>query len=199
MAGMPEPVGPVVMPGTLARSRQPELHAEGLLLRPWNDGDADVEVISRALADADIQRWCPDVRSGGREARRWLAIRRQRWQAESGADWAICENGAVIGRLGMVRLDLSAGIGEVGYWLLPDGRGRGAATRALGALADWAFATVGLHRLELVHSVQNPGSCRVASRAAFALEGTARERMLHGDGWHDMHVHARLAGDPPGR
>ena len=97
--------------------------------------------------------------------------------------------------MGLMRLTLADGLGEVGYWLLPEGRGRGVATRTLRAVCDWAFDSVGLHRLELVHSVDNPDSCGVAQRAGFALEGTARERMLHGDGWHDMHIHARLAGD----
>jgi RimJ/RimL family protein N-acetyltransferase len=197
MVAMGDAVGPVVTPGTLARTRQPELHAEELVLRPWTDEDHDVEAVARALADPDIQRWFPDVRGGLSEARQWLMIRRRRWQTETGADWAIELEGATVGRMGLVRLDLASGIGEVGYWLLPEGRGRGLAARALLVLADWAFGTVALHRLELVHSVRNPASCRVARRAGFALEGTARRRMLHRDGWHDMHVHARLADDPP--
>ena len=192
---MLDPVGPVVMPGSLARTPQPQLDAEGLRLRPWDDGERGVELVVRALDDPEIQRWFPDVHGGVPEARRWLAIRRQRWQSESGADWAIVDGEAVIGRMGLMRLSLADGLGEVGYWLLPEGRGRGVATRTLRAVCDWAFDSVGLHRLELVHSVDNPDSCGVAQRAGFALEGTARERMLHGDGWHDMHIHARLAGD----
>jgi RimJ/RimL family protein N-acetyltransferase len=38
----------------------------------------------------------------------------------------------------------------------------------------------------------NAESCQVALKAGFALEGTARSALLHTDGWHDMHVHARL-------
>jgi len=55
---------------------------------------------------------------------------------------------------------------------------------------------LGLHRLELRHSTANPASCRVAARAGFRLEGTLRSAMRHPDGWHDMHLHARLQGDP---
>lgn len=35
---------------------------------------------------------------------------------------------------------------------------------------------------------------RVAEKAGFALEGTMLSALIHTDGWHDMHVHALLAG-----
>lgn len=54
---------------------------------------------------------------------------------------------------------------------------------------------LGLQRLRLTHSVENPASCRVAERAGFALEGTMRSALLHEDGWHDEHLHARVRGD----
>ena len=41
----------------------------------------------------------------------------------------------------------------------------------------------------------NPGSCRVAVKAGFALEGTLRSAMRHPDGWHDMHLHGLVPGD----
>ena len=44
--------------------------------------------------------------------------------------------------------------------------------------------------------VDNPASCRVATRAGFALEGTHRSSFRYGDGrLHDEHSHARLAAD----
>jgi hypothetical protein len=64
------------------------------------------------------------------------------------------------------------------YWVLPQARGRGVAALALGAVADWAFDAVGFHRLELDHSTQNAASCRVATKAGFAPEGTRRARAL---------------------
>ena len=54
------------------------------------------------------------------------------------------------------------------------------------------FEHVGLHRIELHHATGNAASCRVADKAGYALEGTMRQRTLHADGWHDMHLHARL-------
>jgi RimJ/RimL family protein N-acetyltransferase len=66
-------------------------------------------------------------------------------------------------------------------------------TVAVRIAAAWAFDDVGLHRIEIRHSVENAESCGVAVRAGFAYEGTAAASLLYGDGWHDMHVHARIA------
>jgi RimJ/RimL family protein N-acetyltransferase len=79
--------------------------------------------------------------------------------------------------------------------VLPGARGRRVASRALSAVTAWSFATLGLHRVEVSHSTANVASCRVAEQAGFAAEGTKRGEALHADGWHDMHLHARLASD----
>jgi RimJ/RimL family protein N-acetyltransferase len=81
------------------------------------------------------------------------------------------------------------------YWVLPAARGTGIAARATRTLMRWAFDTLLLNRLFLVHSTANLPSCRVALKAGFRVEGTLRGHTLHADGWHDMHMHARLRTD----
>jgi len=61
-------------------------------------------------------------------------------------------------------------------------------------MTAWGFA-LGLHRIELEHSVANDASCRVALKAGYALESTKRSQALHADGWHDIHLHVRIATD----
>lgn len=190
---MPIAVKPVLTPGALARLEQPVLFGPELTLRSWQRSDVD-EVI-RAYAQPDIQHW--HARSmDEREAGEWIRSRSDRWREDKGADWAVTDESGVLGRIGLRRIDLAEGLGEVVYWVLPEARGRGVAARALCAMTDWAFDRLGLHRLELMHSTQNLASCRVAQTASYDLEGTKRQEALHPDGWHDMHLHARLAGDP---
>ncbi|MBT2467364.1 GNAT family N-acetyltransferase [Streptomyces sp. ISL-66] len=50
-------------------------------------------------------------------------------------------------------------------------------------------------RIARYHSAANPASCRVATKAGYPLEGTMRGALLHVDGWHDEHLHARLRTD----
>ncbi|WP_424216882.1 GNAT family N-acetyltransferase (plasmid) [Streptomyces sp. BI20] len=60
---------------------------------------------------------------------------------------------------------------EVGYWTVGAARGRGIAPRAVRAVTEWAFglwAPSGLDRIDLLHQVDNPASCRVAGKTGFA-------------------------------
>jgi RimJ/RimL family protein N-acetyltransferase len=101
----------------------------------------------------------------------------------------------VLGQISIRRLNLQDGVGDLSYWTRPAARGRGLASQSLAALTTWAFGELRLHRLELSHSTVNPASCRVAENAGYAMEGIKRGEALHADGWHDMHLHARLCDD----
>jgi ribosomal-protein-alanine N-acetyltransferase len=170
---------------------QPVLVAGPILLRPWVQGDAPSVV--EAYADPAIQQWHfhlldPD------EAIEWIAQWETTWRSESDACWAAVDRShpeVVLGRIALREIDLTAGVGEISYWVLPRARGRGVASIATTSVAEWALEELGLHRLVIGHSVSNEPSCRVAARAGFTLEGTAQHALLHADGWHDIHVHAR--------
>jgi RimJ/RimL family protein N-acetyltransferase len=131
------------------------------------------------------------------EALTWVQSWAGRWAEESGASWAVEGPGGLVGRVSFRYINRVDGSAEAGYWVLPDARGRQVAVRALTVAGAWMFDTIGLHRIWLIHSVANPASCRVAERAGFRLEGTQRQQARHADGWHDMHLHARLATDIP--
>jgi [ribosomal protein S5]-alanine N-acetyltransferase len=190
---MAELVPPAIPAGRLSGGPQPRLGAGELVLRPWTP--ADVARVVEAYGDDAIRRW--HVRSMDEaEALRWIDERAERWEAETGVDWAVAEGDRVVGRVGFRDLELSQGRAEAAFWVLPAARGRGVAARALAAATAWMFDLAGFHRLELRHSPLNEASCRVAARAGYRLEATQREHGLHADGWHDMHLHARLKGDP---
>ncbi len=189
---MPELVSPVVPAGRLSGQLQPCLTVDELVLRPWLPSDATALV--EAYKDPAIQKW--HVRSMSEdEAKRWAMSWSKRWIEETGAGWAIVVQDTLIGRVGLRTINLAEGVGEAAFWVLPAARGRGIAPRALDAVTAWMFAHVGLHRIELLHSTANRESCRVASKAGYLVEGTKRQHGLHADGWHDMHLHARLRDD----
>jgi RimJ/RimL family protein N-acetyltransferase len=191
---MPSLVQPWVAPGRLAAQDQPLLSAPDLVLRPWHPDDRATVVA--AYADPAIQRWhCRSMSDS--EAEDWIAHWPVRWRQETGAGWAVVRGADVVGQISLRRLVLGPGQAEVSYWVLPAARGQRVAVRALSAVAGWCFEWLGLHRLELEHSIANGASCRVAERAGFASEGTKRAEVRHADGWHDMHAHARLDTDAP--
>jgi RimJ/RimL family protein N-acetyltransferase len=186
---------PAIPAGALAARPQPHLSATGgLVLRPWEDPDA--AVFLAAYQDPAIQRWHTRRPWSLDEVHEWFHRYRRAWAEERGAHWAVTRGGGeVLGRIGLRVQDLEDGVGECAYWVLPAARGAGVAPRALVALSAWALGETGFHRLELDHSVHNPASCRVATKAGFLLEGTKRSAAVHADGRHDMHLHARISDD----
>ena len=133
---------PVVPAGRLREQRQPELHVDELVLRPWRPADAPAVV--RAYQDAGIRQWHVRTMSD-HEAEEWVATWPERWAAETGAGWAVCDDYGLLARMSLRPLSLAEGLGEVAYWVLPEARGRGVAPRALRAMSTRLFVHVGLH------------------------------------------------------
>ena len=73
-----------------------------------------------------------------------------------------------------MEVDRERGYGEIGYWTAAPARGRGAATRAVALLRDWAHAELGLSEIEILAHRDNRPSQRVAERAGFADTGELR-------------------------
>jgi RimJ/RimL family protein N-acetyltransferase len=148
----------------------PPLSDGVVTLRPPDE--RDLAAIERGIADPDV------IRSFGRPALaadEVLERNRQRWEGGTGATFAICERRDEC--LGHVFVNLAAtrrGNAGVGYWLLPEARGRGLATRAVRLVSLWALGDLGLARLGLYAEPWNRASHRVAERSGFQLEGTLR-------------------------
>ena len=103
---------------------------------------------------------------------------------------------ALLGHLVVFGVDRANGRGEIGFWLLPAARGRGATARAVTLVADWLFSDVGLERVQAVTDVANVASQRTLERAGFAREGILRGYFPRpGGGRLDYISYSRLASD----
>ncbi|MCW2604596.1 MAG: GCN5-related N-acetyltransferase [Pseudonocardiales bacterium] len=183
---MPELIPPALPADVLFGRSQPLLDGDGLVLRPWTLSDAPAVVA--AYADSSIQRW--HVRSMTEaEAIAWVGSWPVRWAAGTDASWAVVSRGVLVGRMSFKHVSPADASCEAAYWVVPAARGRGVAAAALRLASSWLLS-IGFERLDLLHSVLNLGSCRVAVKAGYELEGTKRRSGLHADGWHDMHLHA---------
>lgn len=186
----------MVPPGRMTARPQPVLDLPGPLhLRPWTAYGAPALVES--CHDPDSRHWNRSPLLSPAEAVARIERWQERWHAEQAAIWAVAPTtgGPPVGLIGLADLDLPGGSGELLYWLLPAGRGGGVMAAATTRVSRWAFDELGLHRLRITHSVGNPASCHVATKAGYPLEGTMRGALLHADGWHDEHLHARLRTD----
>ncbi|GAA3128289.1 RimJ/RimL family protein N-acetyltransferase [Kribbella aluminosa] len=172
-----------------------------VVLRPFVASDE--AAVASALEDPGILRWTAGIAvissPADLRARRWLEPRIDGW-ARGNAIFAIAERDTdqVIGHVALRDVHRVPDQAVAAYWVSPVARGRRLGARALDAAARWGFATDGLrlHRISLDHSLVNEGSCHVALRAGFRLEGVMREYYVEPTGQrHDSHLHARLATD----
>jgi len=132
--------------------------------------ERDLETIERGVHDPDV------IRAFGRptlSAEQLLKLNRDREVRGEAATFAICDDADCC--LGHVFVNLtSQARGNVGYWLLPEARGKGLATRAVRLLSRWALRELRLARLGLLAEPSNPASLRVAERSGFQREGVLR-------------------------
>ncbi|MFC1403607.1 MULTISPECIES: GNAT family N-acetyltransferase [Streptacidiphilus] len=155
----------------------------GLTLRPWRA--EDLPSLVAAHQDPMMQRFLDNRVAGMAEARVWLAAQEAGWTDGTRCSFAVIEDvraeagpigHVVVKRLGLAGPGGSGGSGgdgtasgpaEIGYWTATGVRGRGIAPAAVSAVAEWALRQV--PRLQLLHSVENHASCRVAEKSGFAF------------------------------
>ena len=161
-------------------------------LRPADERDLDV--IERGITDPEVIRWFGHPKLSAREV---LDLNRGRWLDGSGPTFAIC--GADDMCLGHVWINVgSDAAGVVGYWLLPEARGKGFATRAVRLICDWAFRDIGIPELRLVTEPENLASQRVAERAGFRRRGESPSKAENDANRLEHVVYSLTAVDPPG-
>jgi RimJ/RimL family protein N-acetyltransferase len=181
------------------------LSAGRLYLRPLIP--ADEPAVAAGMRDPDVLRFnaglaivsAPDKE----RAAMWLRVREQGWAAGTAAHFAVTEaiTGALLGTVGIRDIHRDPQQALASYWTMPEARGQGIAAQALDVVCRWGFGGpdaggLGLHRISLDHALSNTGSCRVAKKAGFLLEGTMRGSFLDYTGTrYDSHLHARLATD----
>jgi RimJ/RimL family protein N-acetyltransferase len=102
----------------------------------------------------------------------------------------------VLGAVGYAVKPHDPGVAEIGYWLAPEARGRGAATRALRLLSSWALRELPIARLQLTTDVENDASQRVATRAGFTREAVLRAWFDDRGERRDAVMFSLLPGEP---
>lgn len=159
----------------------------------------DLPDVIEAVRDPLIPRYTtiPDP-YGEREARQWQRSSAHGLTAGTDLATVIVEAGddTLLGAIGLHGIGAESGRCSAGYWLAVDARGHGVATRALGLLCGYAFAELGVARIELWIEPENAASLAVAERAGFEREGLLRSFMAIRDVRRDMLMYSLL---PNGR
>lgn len=150
-------------------------------LRPWRPNDA--AAVFSACQDPLIARFIPIPQPYTEEdAQTFVEIRRRDWETQDERSFAIVDaaTGELLGSI--ARHGPFGHRATYGYWLVPEARSRGIATRALRLITDWTIATTSVIRLDLYTDLENDASGRVAQRVGFEREGIRRAWELDREG-----------------
>jgi RimJ/RimL family protein N-acetyltransferase len=184
-----------------------EITEGGIRLRMFLPDDAPA--VAEACDDPLTQRFIPGMPYPYTvaDAMHWITEGATAAWATGGAAWAIADPASdqLLGCVGLSRAVPERQQIEIGYWMVPRARGRGAATAATVAATAHALRS-GFGRVELLTDAENIASQRVAVAAGFTHEGVRRgaaprpgsttgSTLVPRD---DLIVWARLAGDPTG-
>lgn len=176
---------------------QPWLHGGAVTLRPYEPGDA-ADVVA-ACNDPQVRRWITALPAPYTDADgRWWVERGAHEGRARGAEvnFAVVDNatGRLAGAVGLHHLDPRRRQAEIGYWMAPWGRGRGHAAEAARVASRWAFAALGVRRVNLYAAVGNGASQRVAEKAGFTRDGVVPAASVDRDGQpQDMVLFGRTA------
>jgi RimJ/RimL family protein N-acetyltransferase len=130
-------------------------------------------------------------------ARTWLARYEEGRRDGTREAFAIVDDeGGFLGLALVPQIDRETRTAELGYVVAPAARGRGVASEALRQLSAWAVAELGIFRLELLISVDNAASKRVAEKCGYICEGVLRSFHVKQDVREDTEIWSRLATDP---
>lgn len=145
--------------------------APALRVRPWRLDD--LPALVAAHRDPLLRRWLTTTLTGEAEARQWLDAQTTGWATATRFSFAVTADADDRTPLGHVVVKVGlAGVAAVGYWTAAHARGQGIAARAVNIVSHWALDTqnmVLVTRMDLLHSVDNRRSCRVADKCGYAL------------------------------
>jgi RimJ/RimL family protein N-acetyltransferase len=177
------------------------LRTERLLLRPW--AEADIDAITAACQDPEIQRYVPVPAPYSRTDAEVFVREVVPAGRQAGTDIVFgvfdAESALPVASVGLHRLrHLDApcgGSGEIGYWATPAARGLGCTTEAVREVCRWGFAALGLARIEWLAVAGNEASWRVVEKLGFVREGTLRAHSIHRGARVDMWIGSLLGSE----
>ena len=146
---------------------------------------------------AYLRRWLPwlDQNTTVDHTAAFIRTSLQQLAARDGLACAIVFRGAIAGVVGMHRIDWPNRRTSLGYWVAADRQGHGLATRAAGALVDYALRELGLNHVEIACAPGNRKSRAVPERLGFTREGVLRQREWLYDHFVDHVVYGMTAAE----
>jgi len=185
------------------------IETERLVLRVPRPGDGPVLNAAVCASHAELAPWLPWASVPPTLDESEAHCRRQQARYILREDFVFLmfergpcgDEGALLGSIGLHRIDWTLRRFEVGYWRRTGCTGRGVVTEGVVALTRAAFDMLAARRVEVRMDDNNVRSWKVAERAGFTLEALLRFDTATPSGEpRSTRVYARVRGaeEPPG-
>lgn len=151
-----------------------EVHTEAYRqhLAPWSPQPLPHENLVEAIADFE----------------QFTLLALERWEDDLDYRFAITlkETGQIIGLIGVTNIIRGVSrAGFIGYWIGAGHLNKGYATEATILAMQFAFESLGLHRINLWIANDNVASLRIAEKLKLRYEGTVIKALFLGGQWKD--------------
>lgn len=185
-----------------ASARQLRLESRRIYLRAPQAGDwkawAELRAESREFLLPWEPSWARDALTRPAYHRR-LGYYASEWRQGSGHAFFVLRaaDNQLLGGLSL--LNVRRGVSQtasLGYWIGRPHARQGYMTEAISAALDFAFARLGLHRVEAACLPHNGPSRGLLAKAGFREEGFARDYLKINGRWQDHVLFAILRDDP---
>ncbi len=172
------------------------LETARLTLRAFDTADASA--ISALANDRDIAKnlatlphpYLPEM------AMEWLATLPDLHSGKTHRIWAITLKGMqLIGAIGLHDVSHEHSNAELGYWLGKEYWGKGFATEAARAVAEYGLGEMSLERVYAKHFARNPQSERVLAKIGMQHEGVLRRHFCKWGEFQDCVMYGIVQGE----
>lgn len=168
-------------------------------LRPYQTDDAPRLYEAASESIADIYPWMTWCHPGYMlaESEQWVPICIADREAKRAFDFVVHdqETGKFLGAVALNQIHPLHQFANLGYWVRSSCAGHGIAVTATRMCVRFGFEELSLKRIEIVVSVGNRRSQRVAEKVGATREGILRNRLKIGDVWHDAVMFSLVPDD----
>lgn len=175
------------------------LTANGIVIRPHEADDIAPMFAAVVESMATVGRWMswchPDYSM--QDATTWYERAAHAWTVEGDREFGIFDatSGQVLGCVGINQVNRVNLFANMGYWVRSSHERRGIASTAARLASDYAFANLGLARIEIAVLPDNAGSRRVAEKIGARFECIARSRLHFKGETRDAAVYSLVRDD----
>lgn len=160
-------------------------------------GAGDIDALAAIRNDPEVAKYQSWSTFSAEDARRFIDELAGLQPGEPGwFQFALGEKatGKLVGDCGLDVMAENRSLARIGYTIARAHWNRGYASEAVRALADYAFASFPLQRIEASFDPDNGGSRRVLEKAGFIRVGLFRDSAWFEGDWGDDPLYARVRG-----